>query len=89
MSFDEAAHDIDHAAAKAARPRRRPLFTVSSICRAILYTFVNLQAIQLPSSGEKRNDFVLKDLKVNPADVADIFMVPTSQLHCLEFFVEP
>jgi hypothetical protein len=53
------------------------------------YTFVNPQAIRLPSSGEKRNDFVLKDLKVNPADVADIFMVPTSQLLCLEFFVEP
>jgi hypothetical protein len=39
----------------------------------------------LPSSLEDRNDFVLKDLKVN---LADIFMVPTSQLLRLEFFME-
>ncbi len=45
-------------------------------------------AVLFPASGEERNDFVLKVLWVLPAAVADIFMIPTSQLLHLKFFEE-
>ncbi len=49
---------------------------------------IDLPAVRLPTSREERNDFVLKDLSVQPATVANIFMVRTSQLLRLKFFEE-
>jgi hypothetical protein len=49
---------------------------------------IDLRAARPNLSREERNSFLLRDLGINPADITDVFMVPSTQLLRVGFHAE-
>jgi hypothetical protein len=67
-------------------PRPTPLHHIAYLqVNAVL---IDLRAAHPNLSKEERNSFLLNDLGISPADVTDVFMVPSTQLLRVGFHAE-
>jgi hypothetical protein len=89
MSYADALSGSRGGAAAAARPPAAaptPLHHIAYLQgHAVL---IDLRAARPNLSKEERNSFLLNDLGISPADVADVFMVPSTQLLRVGFHAE-
>ncbi len=89
MSYADALNSSRGGVAAAARPPAAaptPLHLIAYLQgHAVL---IDLRAARPNLSKEERNSFLLRDLGINPVDVTDVFMVPSTQLLRVRFHAE-